>query len=52
MSPSSAAVSEGTRPVSEEAGPATTLILLSAPKAVDFYPPIGLKRHETCWVFP
>jgi ribosomal protein S18 acetylase RimI-like enzyme len=32
------------------AGPETTLILLSAPAAEDYYPKIGMKRHENCWV--
>lgn len=36
----------------EEAGLHTTLILLSAPKAVDYYPHIGMTRHESCWVIP
>lgn len=40
------------RRVSEAAGPGTTLILLSAPKAVDYYPHIGMRRHESCWVSP
>lgn len=32
------------------AGLHTTLILLSAPKAQTYYPHIGLKRHESCWI--
>jgi GNAT superfamily N-acetyltransferase len=36
--------------VAEAAGPGTKLILLSAPKAVDYYPKIGMIRHESCWV--
>lgn len=32
------------------AGLHTTLILLSAPKAQTYYPHIGLKRHESCWL--
>ena len=29
--------------------PQAKLILLSAPKAVDYYPKIGMKRHEHCF---
>lgn len=32
------------------AGLATTLILLSAPQAVEYYPHIGMTRHESCWM--
>lgn len=31
------------------AAPEAKLILLSAPKAVDFYPRIGMKRHDQCF---
>ncbi|MCY7349666.1 MAG: GNAT family N-acetyltransferase [Cytophagaceae bacterium] len=34
----------------EASGPQTTLILLAAPKAVDYYPKIGMERHEACYV--
>jgi predicted N-acetyltransferase YhbS len=34
----------------EEAGRHTMLILLAAPKARDYYPHIGLKQHDSCWV--
>jgi predicted N-acetyltransferase YhbS len=34
------------------AGLHTMLILLSAPKAQTYYPHIGLKRHDSCWVVP
>ena len=34
----------------EEAGRHTTLILVAAPKARDYYPHIGLKQHDSCWV--
>jgi predicted N-acetyltransferase YhbS len=34
------------------AGLDTTLILLSAPGAVTYYPHIGMQRHESCWVIP
>jgi len=30
----------------------TTLILLSAPKAVTYYPHIGMTKHESCWIIP
>ena len=29
--------------------PETRLVLLSAPKAVDYYPRVGFTRHEQCW---
>lgn len=32
------------------AAPQAKLILLSAPAAVDYYPHIGMKRHEHCYV--
>jgi ribosomal protein S18 acetylase RimI-like enzyme len=34
------------------AGLNTTLILLSAPAARDYYPHIGMTRHESCWIVP
>jgi GNAT superfamily N-acetyltransferase len=34
----------------EAAGLGTTLILLAAPKAVAYYPHIGLEPHPSCWV--
>ncbi|MGO9113951.1 MAG: GNAT family N-acetyltransferase [Thermoguttaceae bacterium] len=36
----------------EAAGLATSLILLSAPKAQTYYPHIGMARHESCWIIP
>jgi GNAT superfamily N-acetyltransferase len=30
----------------------TTLILLAAPAAVDYYPHIGLTPHPSCWIQP
>ncbi len=36
----------------EAAGPRTMLVLLAAPKAVDYYPHIGMTKHETCWIVP
>lgn len=38
------------RRVSHEAGETTRLILLAAPAAVDYYPHIGMVRHESCWI--
>jgi ribosomal protein S18 acetylase RimI-like enzyme len=38
------------RRTQEAAGLGTTLILLSAPKAVAYYPHIGLEPHPSCWV--
>lgn len=35
-----------------QAGPETTLILLSAPAAEGYYPRIGMKKHESCWIAP
>jgi len=36
----------------EAAGLHTTLILLAAPKAQSYYPHIGMRKHESCWVIP
>lgn len=36
----------------EAAGLQTTLILLAAPKARDYYPHIGLAPHDSCWIIP
>jgi predicted N-acetyltransferase YhbS len=33
----------------EAGGPKTTVILLSAPAAVNYYPRIGFTRHESAW---
>jgi predicted N-acetyltransferase YhbS len=41
---------EMVRRTHEAAGLQTTLILLSAPKAQTYYPHIGMRRHESCWV--
>jgi GNAT superfamily N-acetyltransferase len=39
--------------LTREAAPRATVILLAAPKAVDYYPRIGMTRHESAWVlFP
>jgi ribosomal protein S18 acetylase RimI-like enzyme len=34
----------------EAAGWNTSLILLSAPKAQTYYPHIGMRQHNSCWV--
>lgn len=34
------------------AGLHTTLILLAAPAARDYYPHIGMQRHDSCWIIP
>jgi predicted N-acetyltransferase YhbS len=31
-------------------GPRSMLVLLAAPKAVDYYPRIGFKRHDSAWI--
>jgi GNAT superfamily N-acetyltransferase len=36
----------------ETAGLQTTLILLAAPKAMTYYPHIGMTQHESCWLIP
>lgn len=36
----------------EAAGLATMLILLSAPKAREYYPHIGMQPHDSCWIIP
>ena len=35
----------------EAAGLSTTLILLAAPAARDYYPKIGMTQHDSCWFF-
>jgi GNAT superfamily N-acetyltransferase len=34
----------------EAAGLHTTLVLLAAPKARAYYPKIGMRQHDSCWV--
>jgi len=34
----------------EAAGLRTSLILLAAPKARTYYPHIGMRPHESCWI--
>lgn len=36
----------------EACGLQTTLILLAAPQAVDYYGRIGMRRHDACWFTP
>ncbi len=36
----------------EAAGLGTTLILLAAPSARDYYPRIGMAAHNSCWITP
>ncbi len=36
----------------EAAGRGTHLILLAAPRARDYYPHIGMTRHDSCWMIP
>jgi GNAT superfamily N-acetyltransferase len=35
-----------------ELGPRCTLILLSAPGAVTYYPEIGMDQHPSAWILP
>lgn len=34
----------------EHAGRHTMLILLSAPNATTYYPHIGMRQHDSCWI--
>ncbi|MCA9081745.1 MAG: GNAT family N-acetyltransferase [Planctomycetaceae bacterium] len=34
----------------EAAGLNTTLILLAAPQATEYYPHIGMSQHDSCWI--
>ena len=36
----------------EALGPKCTLILLSAPQAVEYYPRIGFEHHPQAWILP
>ena len=38
------------RQTHEAAGRHTTLVLLAAPKAQSYYPHIGMRPHDSCWV--
>jgi hypothetical protein len=33
----------------EKMGPRSMLVLLAAPKAVDYYPKIGFAKHNSAW---
>jgi predicted N-acetyltransferase YhbS len=37
------------RQTQDACSPQTRLVLLSAPKAVSYYPRVGFTRHEQCW---
>jgi GNAT superfamily N-acetyltransferase len=32
--------------------PRANVVLLAAPKAVDYYPKIGMTRHDSAWILP
>jgi GNAT superfamily N-acetyltransferase len=34
----------------ERMGPRSMLVLLAAPKAVDYYPKVGFTRHDSAWL--
>jgi len=36
----------------ESGGPTSSLILLAAPAAESYYPRIGMKPHNSCWILP
>jgi len=36
----------------ERLGPRCSLVLLSAPAAVDYYPHLGFERHDQAWTLP
>lgn len=38
------------RQTHQAAGNHTMLILLAAPKAQTYYPHVGMRRHESCWI--
>ena len=40
------------RRTQEAAGMNAKVILIAAPKAVDYYPHIGMTRHDSCWLYP
>ena len=37
------------RKTRERMGPRSLLVLLAAPKAVEYYPKIGFTRHDSAW---
>jgi GNAT superfamily N-acetyltransferase len=38
--------------VRQTAGPQSSLILLAAPAAVEYYPKLGMQAHPACWMWP
>lgn len=38
------------RKTREKMGPESLLVLLAAPKAADYYPRIGFRRHDSAWI--
>lgn len=36
--------------LTRQAAPDSSVILLAAPKAVDYYPKIGMNRHDSAWL--
>jgi len=40
------------RETQQRLGPKCKIILLAAPKAVDYYPKVGFTRHDSAWVLP
>jgi ribosomal protein S18 acetylase RimI-like enzyme len=36
----------------QQLGPKCNLILLAAPKAADYYKPLGFESHPRCWILP
>lgn len=38
--------------LTRQATPSASVILLAAPTAVDYYPKIGMTRHDSAWVLP
>jgi GNAT superfamily N-acetyltransferase len=38
------------RVTQRQSGPQASIILLAAPKAVEYYPHIGFTRHESAWI--
>ena len=40
------------RETQKKLGPRCNIILLAAPKAVDYYPRVGFSSHPSAWVLP
>ena len=36
----------------DKLGPRSMLVLLAAPKAVEYYPKIGFTKHDSAWILP